>query len=193
MNQGLRLLNPKDQGLEEVEEAIRRQPRIKYTRMRAHRELATQALAVGATQKLAAQYAGVSRRQVAKYMTEADFRERIEEHRTVMASKIRGKIMKEVDRRTDGKMVRNLEVMDLMRILDRLNGNSQKGITMNFEGDVNVNKYEGVLAAIFGTDTSGDVEDFPSYEHPSLTIPGTSTSVDSPVQDSERGTADREV
>jgi len=171
-------LNPTGKSDEDYAEGFRKQPRLRYAAMRAHQEMAAQALAVGATQKLAAKYAGVSPRQIKKYYTDPEFRTRIEELRGVLASKIRGKIYRELDRRTSKPFIVNLEVMDLVRILDRTGPQGGKGMAITVEGDVNVTKYEGILNALFNTDSSGDGADFPQYGDPGTTIPGTSTPVE---------------
>jgi hypothetical protein len=73
--------------------------------------------------------------------------------------------------------------MDLVRILDRTGPQGGKGMAITVEGDVNVTKYEGILAALFNSDTSSDGADFPQYGDRSLPIPGTSTPVDREIQD----------
>lgn len=179
-NRGLKILNPQGKELEEYKEEIEKKPRMRYAAMRAHQEMAAQALAVGATQKLAGQYAGVSPRQIKKYMMDPDFRARIEEHRAMTTSKIRGKIIRELDRRTDKQSIQNMELLDLLRIMDRLTGAGGKGMAITVEGDVNVNnKYENILAALFSPNAGSHGGDFPSYGPEDLLVPGTSSPIDS--------------
>lgn len=178
-NRGLQLLNPTGKDFEDYKEDVVKKPRMRYAAMRAHMEMAAQALAVGATQKLAGQYAGVSPRQIKKYMMDPDFRARIEEHRAMTTSKIRGKIIRELDRRTDKTTIKNMELLDLLRIMDRLNVGG-KGMAITVEGDVNVNnKYENILAALFSPDAGANGGDFPRYEPEDILVPGTSSPIDS--------------
>lgn len=177
-NRGLRLLNPKGNNAEELEEKYSKNPRQRYAAMRAHMELAAQALAVGSTQRMAAKYAGVSPRQIKKYYADPDFRARIEELRAVLASKMKGKIMRELNRRLTGDRIKNMETLEMLRIFDRITVGG-KGMAINVAGDVNVNNnYEAILAAILDLDSSSDGEDFPSYGDRGTVIPGRSTPVE---------------
>lgn len=176
---GLRLLNPTNKGEDEIADSFRRQPRMRYAAMRAHQEMAAMALATGSTQKMAASYAGVAQRQIKKYMADPDFRARIEELRAVLASKIKGKIMRELNRRVTGPRIKNMETLEMLRIFDRVTIGG-KGNAIKVEGDINVNNsYDQILNALFASDTEGDVVDFPQYGDPSTTIPGSSTPVES--------------
>ena len=177
-NRGLAILNPKGKELEDYHEEIVKRPRLRYAAMRAHQEMAAQAMAVGATQKLAAQYAGVSARQIKKYLTDPEFRTRVEEHRTMTTSKIRGKIIRELDRRTGPATIRNMELLDLLRIMDRITIGG-KGMAITVEGDVNVNnKYENILAALFSPNAGANGSDFPEYGPSDVLIPGTNSPID---------------
>lgn len=179
-NRGLRLLNPTGKDADKIEEElVAKAPRMRYAAMAAHKELAAQALAVGSTQKLAAQYAGVSPRQIKKYMTDPDFRARILEFRAMTTSKIQGKIMRELDRRTAPKSIRSMELLDLLRIMDRLSPAGGKGMNINVEGDMNVgNKYDNILASLFAADSGTHGGDFPSYGAGDVLVPGTSSPLD---------------
>jgi hypothetical protein len=189
---GLRILNPQGKEVEDYKEDYEKKPRLRYTSMRAHQEKAAQALAVGATQKLAASYANISERQVKKYYADPDFRGRIEELRTILGSRITGRVMKEIERRVTGTVIKNQTTMDLLRILDRLTQGG-KGMNINIAGDVNVsNKYENILNALFNSDAGEDVSDFPQYGDRGLTIPGSSTPLERTVPRLQRGEADRE-
>jgi hypothetical protein len=178
-NRGLKILNPTGKELEDYQEEIVKKPRMKYAAMRAHMEMSAQALAVGSTQKLAAQYAGVSARQIKKYMQDSDFRARILELRAITTSKINGKIIRELDRRTGNDTIKNMELLDLLRIMDRLSPTGGKGMAINVEGDVNVgNKYDNILAALFSPDTGKNGVDFPEYGASDVLVPGTSSPLD---------------
>jgi hypothetical protein len=178
-NRGLKILNPQGKDLDDYQEEIVKKPRMKYAAMRAHMEMSAQALAVGSTQKLAAQYAGVSARQIKKYMQDSDFRARILELRAITTSKINGKIIRELDRRTNTGAIKNMELLDLLRIMDRLSPTGGKGMAINVEGDVNVgNKYDNILAALFSPDTGKNGGDFPEYGASDVLVPGTSSPLD---------------
>lgn len=177
-NRGLAILNPRGRDLDDYKEEIVKKPRMRYAAMRAHMEMAAQALAVGATQKLAAQYAGVSARQIKKYYTDPDFRARIEEHRATTTGRIRGKIIRELDRRTGSVQIKNMELLDMLRIMDRLTTGG-KGMAITVEGDVNVNnKYENILAALFAPDSGPNGGDFPEYGASDILVPGTNSPID---------------
>jgi hypothetical protein len=179
-NRNLKLLNPTYKDSDDYKEQIAKNPRLKYAGMRAHMEMAAQAIAVGATQKMAAKYAGVSPRQIKKYYTDPDFRTRIEELRNLLTSRIKGKILRELNRRTNGAELQNMELMDILRIFDRIAGpQGGKGMHLQVDGDVNVNNYDGILAALFPSNSGPDGGDFPTYESSGLRLP----SGDSPVDE----------
>lgn len=164
----MKVLNPRGaKTVEEVESGmIKRNPRIRYSGMKARMEMAAQVLAVGGTQRLAAKYAGCSERQIKKYYTDPDFRVRIEELRTVLASKVKGRIFRELSRRTTSDKIKQMELLDMLRILDRITVGG-KGMAINVSGDVNVgdtNYYEAILASLFNPNSGPDGGDFPVYE-----------------------------
>src|SRR5689334_5154499 len=98
--QGLRVLDPKAESFEERSERMAA-ARLPYAPMRAHMEMAAMVLASGGTFRLAATHAGISVRQVKKYYSTAEFRQRILELRETMMGKIRGRIVRDLVRRTD--------------------------------------------------------------------------------------------
>lgn len=172
-NRMLKLVNPTAKDEEDFKEGFAKNPRLRYAGMRAHQEMAAMALASGSTQKMAARYAGVSPRQIKKYLTDPDFRARIEEFRTLAASRLKGKILKELNRRTDGMKIQEMELLDLLRIFDRMTTGG-KGMAINVSGDMNVeaNRYENILAALFAPDAPADGTDFPGYEPEDFSVPG---------------------
>lgn len=177
-NRGLKVLNPTGKSEEDYQEGFAKQPRLRYAAMRAHQEMAAQALSTGSTQVMAARYAGVAPRQIKKYMGDPDFRARIEELRTVLASKMKGKIMRELNRRVTGARIKNMETLEMLRIFDRITAGG-KGMAIRVDGDVNVsNNYENILATLFATNPSDEVADFPQYGDPSTALPRGSTSLD---------------
>lgn len=177
VQQGLKIIDPHSTTEEEFVDKYQQQ-RKPYAPMRAHKELAAQVLAVGGTYKMAAARAGVSVRQVRKYVSEADFRQRVEELRTTMLSRVRGRIMTELSRRTTPEKIQELEILDLLRVWDRVVGPRGSGNTMNI-GEVNVhNSYDNILAAIVSPDTGEESRDFPRFESSGPAIPGTSSPVE---------------
>jgi hypothetical protein len=148
--------------------------RVKYSAMQTHQEMAATALAAGATYKIAAAKAGISVRQVKKYYTQADFRARIEELRQTTFSKIRGRILKELEKRTDPEHIRNIELLDLLRVHDRVfgaPGGNKSGV--NIQGDVNVGttQYDTIIAALLAPESRGEEPDFPIFEPTDLSSP----------------------
>lgn len=161
-NRNLRVLNPEGETFEDIKEGIRRTPRLKYAAMRAHQEMVAQAIAVGATHKMAAKYAGVAPRQVRKYYTDPDFRTRVEELRETLAGRIKGKLLRELNRRTSGINLKNLDLLDLLRVYDRVTVGG-KGISIH-NGDVNVNQYDTIIKALLAPNPGSNGGDFPVYE-----------------------------
>lgn len=176
-NRNLRVLNPQGRDHEDYKESIARNPRLRYAAMRAHMEMAAQALSVGATQKMAAKYAGVSPRQIKKYYTDPEFRTRIEELRNILASKIKGKLLREMNRRTTGMNLKNMDLLDLLRVFDRVTSGG-KGMSLHVDGDVNVNQYDTILQALFAPNARSNGGDFPVYGTDSLRLPGGDSPVD---------------
>lgn len=175
VNKRLPMVVPEFKSHAELTEEIA-ETRPKYAPMLAHREMAAQVLATGGSYRLAANHAGISVRQVKKYLTSPDFRARVEELRTLMMSKVRGRLMKEMVRRTTPSMLKQTELMDFLRIFDRVYGNASKNGGINIAGDINVNNYDTFLQALLAPDGSAQGEDFQSF-----TIDGTAVSVeDSP-------------
>lgn len=172
VREALAVLDPKDVSLEDRVEALQNQ-RKKYAAMAAHKEMAAMVLAAGGSNKQAAAKAGVSPRQVRKYMTDPDFRARIEELRTTVLSKVRGRLMKELERRTKPGSIERIELLDLLRIYDRVVGPG-KNAGVNIAGDVNVNQsnHDTIIAALLAPVRSGEEPDFPHYEPSDLRLPG---------------------
>jgi len=178
VNRGLKILNPTGKTAEDYTTQIRKNPRMRYSVMRGRQEMAAQALAVGSTQRMAAKYAGVSQRQVKKYYADPDFRARIEELRATLASRMKGRIMRELNRRLTGVQIQSMDTLEMLRIFDRITVGG-KGMAINVAGDVNVNnKYEQILNALFSPDAPGDGEDFPQFGDRGLTVSGSSTPID---------------
>jgi len=171
-NRGLRLINPQGKDFEDHKDAISKMPRLRYAAMRAHQEMSAQVLAVGGTQKMAAKYAGVSPRQIKKYLTDADFRTRVEELRGLLASRIKGKILRELNRRTTGDHLKNMDLLDLLRVFDRVTVGGKGMNSVVVEGDLNVNqnRYEAILAALFNPNASPESVDFPGYGPEDLSL-----------------------
>lgn len=170
--QGLRLLNPKGEEEDETIQRFAAKPRQKYAAMAAHKERAAQALSVGATQKMAAHYAGVSPRQIKKYYTDPNFRTRIQELREVLGGRIQGRILREFNRRVTGQAIQNMEMIDLVRVFDRVTAGG-KGMAITVQGDVNVgDRYEAILTQLFDPNAGPEGEDFPVYGAGEFSVSG---------------------
>lgn len=159
--------------------------RVRYATMQTHMEIAAYALASGATNKQAAEKAGISRRQVRKYMENADFRERIMELQETLGGRIRGRIMKEIDRRTTPEMIKKMELLDVLRVGDRFGLGRGTGNTV-INDNREVHNYEATFNALFHgaensqrlSDSEEEGADFPEFEPTSLALSGG----DSPVE-----------
>jgi hypothetical protein len=167
---GLKVLNPRGEGEEEIAARMRGR-RLPYASMRAHQEMAAQALATGATLKMAARYAGVSVRQVKKYQTDVDFRERIEELRSTMLSRLKGRIVRELSRRTSGEEIQKLELLDILRIGDRV-GLARGSATDEKAGNApQHNTYEQIFNTVILSHGGPQGGDFPLYESNDSSLP----------------------
>jgi len=176
VNSSMKVINPRGEGFEEIKDDFATRHRQKYSAMRAHQEMAAQALAVGATQRMAATYAGISVRQIKKYFTDPDFRARIEELRVLLASKVRGRILRELGRRTTTTQIKQMELLDMLRIWDRIGGGAGAKSSVNI-GEVNVsNNYDTILAALFAPNTGPEGTDFQGYGPEDLLLPGGDSS-----------------
>jgi hypothetical protein len=178
VNEALKFLPPKEvRETFEERQARLEGKRIKYAGMKAHQEMAAQVLAAGGTFKQAAHRAGVSVRQVKKYYTEADFRTRIEEMRQVMFSKIRGRVIREMENRTKPGEIENIELLDLLRIFDRMYGPIGGKSGVQIAGDLNVtsNNYDTLVAALLAPQSGAEGGDFPIFEPENLRLPSGSS------------------
>lgn len=178
VRQGLEIIDPKNTTEQELIDrfAAKRTP---YAPMRAHMELSAQVLAVGGTFKMAAARAGTSTRQVKKYWMQEQFRNRVEELRMTLLSRLRGRIVRELERRTGDESIKEMELLDLLRVWDRVGGGVKGpgGITVG-EMNLTQNNYDHILAAIITPDRGAQGSDFPSFEPGDLLLPGTSSPVE---------------
>ena len=173
----MEILDPKRETFEERQERLENK-RVPYAGMVAHKEMAAMVLAAGGGYKLAAARAGVSVRQVKKYYTTADFRARIDELRKTTFSKILGRVLRELEVRTAPDVIGNIELLDLLRVWDRVAGSPGKGGGaggMNI-GEINVtnNNYDALVAALVAAKRGGESSDFPEYRPEDLLLPGES-------------------
>lgn len=162
--------------------------RLRYAAMQTHKELAAHVIACGGTKKQAAEKAGISRRQVGQYMASADFRDRIAELQELLGGKIRGRIMKEVNRRTGPKFIEKMELLDLLRVGDRFGlGRGNGSVIVNDNREIH--NYESTFNALFhGTGSAEDQKrlsdsgeegvDFQEFEPTSLALSGGDSPVD---------------
>jgi AcrR family transcriptional regulator len=142
-------------------------------------ELSAQVLAVGGTFKMAAARAGCSVRQVKKYYSSADYRARIDELRSTLLSRLRGRIVRELERRTSDEKIQRMELLDLLRVYDRVLGPG-KGAGGTHIGEVNVttNNYDTLLAALVAPDSGTEGVDFPILESTDFPLSGGSSPIE---------------
>jgi hypothetical protein len=142
-------------------------------------ELSAQVLAVGGTFKMAAARAGISTRQVKKYWMQDQFRSRVEELRMTLLSRLRGRIVRELERRTGDDAIKEMELLDLLRVWDRVGGGVKGpgGISI---GEMNLTQtnYDHILAAIITPNAGSEGGDFPIFEPGDLLLPGVSSPVE---------------
>jgi hypothetical protein len=173
----MEILDPRRETFEERQERLENQ-RVPYASMAAHKEMAAMVLAAGGTYRLAAAKAGVSVRQVKKYYTTANFRTRIDELRKTTFSKILGRVLKELEVRTEPQVIKNIELLDLLRVWDRVAGSPGRGGAggMNI-GEINVtnNNYDAVVAALISAKRGGEGVDFQEYGPEDLLLSGESS------------------
>jgi hypothetical protein len=154
--------------------------RARYAAMKTHMEIAAIAIAAGATPRMAARKAGVNKRQISKYMQNADFRERVHEFQELLGNRILGRVLKEVNRRTEPEVIKKMELLDLLRVGDRVGLGRGSGSTIiNNEGTIN--NYEANFNALFHegaedseqlSDPSEEGADFPEFKPTSLALSG---------------------
>lgn len=173
VQEGLKILDPKRESFEERSNRVRAS-RLKYAPMRAHMEMAAMVLASGGSFKLAAAKAGISLRQVKKYYTDPEFRSRIEELRATVFSKIRGRLYKELDRRTAPGTIEQIELLDLLRVFDRVVGPVGGKAGVNIAGDLNVTQQNAdtIIAALLAPQPAEESADFQIYEPASFSVSG---------------------
>jgi hypothetical protein len=182
MDNGVAILNPEDKMPSDIDEDIREASqqtgrRVQYTQMHAHMELAAIALATGCTIKQAAGYAGVSRAHLkTKYMPDPDFRARVAELHTQMTSTIKGRIVAELLRRTQPEAIKGMEILDVLRIGDRV-GLSRGAGAESEESDQDHRKYNVIFNQVL-LHAGPEGGDFPIYRPERPALPGE----DSPVE-----------
>jgi predicted transcriptional regulator len=135
-----------------------------FAAMAAHQEIAAVMLAAGATLGEAAQRAGVTEVTVSRYWAEDSFRRRVFELRSIVMDGINGRIVGELDRRTKGRNLQNMELLDVLRVFDRTNPKPSAGEkrAVTVAGNLNVTQlnYAGIAAEIAGPDAAEEVPDF---------------------------------
>ena len=160
------------------------QKRVRYAAMQTHMEIAAIVLAAGGTATQAANKAGIGKRQVRKYMESGDFRDRIIELQETLGNRIRGRIMKEIGRRTAPEFIEKMELLDLLRVGDRFGlGRGNASVIVNDNREIH--NYENTFNALFHgedqkrlSDPSAEGVDFPEFEPTSLALSGGDSPVD---------------
>lgn len=136
--------------------------RPQYAALAAHQEIAAIMLAAGATLGEAANRAGVSDVTVSKYWAQMPFRQRVIELRSIVLDGISGRIVGELDRRTKGRNLQEMELHDLIRVFDRTNPKQSGGRAVTVAGNLNVTQlnYAGIEAEISRPDSGEESADF---------------------------------
>jgi hypothetical protein len=145
--------------------------RVPYASMRSHMEVAAIVIAAGGTQKMAAAKAGVHVRQIKKYASNPDFRARVKELQEVTVNKILGKVVKEIDRRTGPEIIKKMELMDLLRVGDRVGLGRGNGNTV-INDNSQTTSYEATFNALVFPDAGEKGADFPEFEPTDLALSG---------------------
>ena len=186
VQQNLRVLAPNENDLDHAEKKkeFHERKRVKYASMRSHMEIAATVIAAGGSYKMAATQAGVSARQVRKYVSDSDFRARVEELRELLMGRVRGRIQEEFLRRTEPGKIEGLEIMDLSRIYDRT------GTDADARDREGANNYDRILQQIFITNSGGQGVDFPEYGDENLQVPVHNPQEPKQVSPGGRGEAD---
>lgn len=166
------------------EKAIKKRQR--YAPMQRKMEIAAHVLAAGGSAKLAARKVGVSPRQIRKYAASADFRDRVVELHETLATRVRGKVIKEVDRRTSPELIKKMELLDLLRVGDRFGlGRGAGSVVVNDNREIH--NYEATFNQLFHSsenaqqlsDSEEEGADFPEFEPTSLALSGGDSPIDS--------------
>jgi hypothetical protein len=134
-----------------------------YAALVAHQEIAAVMLAAGATLGEAANRAGVTEVTVSRYWADDSFRRRVQELRSIVIDGINGRIVGELDRRTKGRNLQEMEITDVLRVYDRTNPKSRDGSRgTTVAGNLNVVQlnYEGLRAEIGRPDGAEESADF---------------------------------
>lgn len=158
--------------------------RVPYASMRAHMETAAVVLAAGGTQKMAAAKAGVHPRQIKKYNANPDFRQRVAELQETLVNKILGKVVTEIDRRTNPEIIAKMELLDLLRVGDRVGLGRGSGNTI--VNDTSQTNYEATFNQLILSEpdkkrvlNAGEENlDFPEFESTSLALSGGDSPID---------------
>lgn len=161
--------NPGDLDHEVLKKDYSDRQRLKYASLRSHMEIAATVIAAGGSYAIAAEKAGVNPRQVRKYMTDSEFRDRVRELRELLMGQVRGRIIEEFGRRTEPEKIQRLEIMDLARIFDRTSGDSVS------PESIETRKYDTIIQQVFIANAAPESSDFPEYEYEDVSVPDEST------------------
>lgn len=120
--------------------------RKQYAALEAHREIAAQLLACGATLNEAADWAGVTAGTVAKYYADPDIRARVDEYRQMLKGTIGGRILGSLERLTqDPDVLDGMAVRDRLQIYDRFESRPGVGSVQLNQTNVNINSYPELM------------------------------------------------
>lgn len=170
-------------------ELVEQGQRGAFAALSAHREMAATILAAGGTRKEAADYAGITEATVSRFFEDQEFRARVSEVRSITLGRVQGRIVKDLERRTEPKKLKKMELVDVLRIYDRTAG--PKSGAGKVAESITVNNYDAIFAEITRPDSPEEGEDFPGYGTEVIPLPGGGSQVIRKVPRSEVGSPRR--
>jgi hypothetical protein len=161
-----------EQGLREPLTPGRRE---QFVALETHREMAVVILGAGGTFDEAADHAGVSAATVGKWYAEREFRARVDEMKSIVKSRIGGRILGSLDRLTDDKdKLDGMTVKDRLALYDRFEPAGRAGPTS--QTNILVTPYEnlmGRLGQLAGRPETGGTVDDAAEESGGFPVVGT--------------------
>lgn len=151
-----------------------REGRTRYASLPVKKEIAAATLAAGGTVRQAAAAIGATRAAVRRYLQEEAFRERVGELQAQTSTVVTGRILQEFEKRTSKSEIEKLEVLDLTRILDRVQSQTPhaKDEKRQTEEAHDGDEYHWTLQQIINVDAGAEGEDFPAFTAEDLRLSG---------------------
>lgn len=167
--QGLRPAEMRHKNLQDVREG-----RTRYASLPVKKEIAAVVLAAGGSIAQAAKAVGCTRAAIRRYLQEDAFRERVGELQAQTSTLVTGRILQEFDKRTRPEEIQKLEVLDLTRILDRVQGQTPhaQDAKRKEEEPHDGDQYVFALQQIINVDGGSEGEDFPAFTAEDLRLSG---------------------